>query len=64
MDDETYVTVDFKQIHGAEFYTAMKRGAPGAFKLQMLDKFPKKYLVWLAIRQWGMKSKSFITTGT
>ena len=65
MDDETYVKADFKQIRGREFYSATKRGdVAEKFKNKKLDKYPKKFLVWQAICQCGLKCTPFVATGT
>lgn len=65
MDDETYVKADFKQIPGRQFYTAKKIGeVDNKYKEKKLDKYPKKYLVWQAICQCGLKSKIFVCHGT
>ena len=65
MDDETYVQADLKQIKSQQFYSSDKRGnVPAKFKHQKLDKFPKKYIIWQAISQCGLKSRVFVGSGT
>lgn len=65
MDDETYVKADFRTLPGEQFYTAFKGEELLASQTSIcLEKFGTKYLVWQAICQCGLKSSSFITTGT
>lgn len=65
MDDETYVCLDFRQLPGASYYSAIKRnGIKKEMRQKRISKFPKKLLVWQAICLCGWKSKTFITKGT
>lgn len=65
IDDETYVKADFKSIPGNQYYSS--RNVPGLHeseKVIPVEKFSKKFLVWQAICQCGMRSSPFVTTGT
>jgi hypothetical protein len=65
MDDETYILSSFNQLPGQEFYTASGRGdVDKRFRTKMKSKFPKKYLVWQAICTCGMRSQTFVASGT
>ena len=57
--------VNFGALLGNQFYSTIVRGGVSIeFKTIKMEKFPKKYLVWLAIRNCGSRSASFITFGT
>lgn len=65
MDDESYVYLDFRQLPGASFYSAVKRyGIKKELTRKSMSKFPKKVVVWQAICKCGLKSKIFVTKGT
>lgn len=65
MDDETYVLCDFSQLPGQEFYSATERGKVAEeFRTKKKTKFPKKYLIWQAICSCGLRSQSFVTSGS
>ena len=65
LDDETYVKADFSTLPGAQYYTQFEREIlPDSETSIGIEKFGTKYLVWQAICQCGMKSSSFVTTGT
>lgn len=65
MDDETYVKNDFKQLPGKTFYVATaKHALEKKYRQVAMKKFAKKHLVWQAICSCGMKSKSYVATGT
>lgn len=65
MDDETYVKMDSKQLPGQKFYSATARcNVPKQFKYVLQDKFPRKGMIWQAICSCGIKSRTFITSGT
>lgn len=54
MGDKTYVSADFSQLPGQEFYTADSRGnVEEKFKSKRHLKFPCKLLVWQAICSCG-----------
>lgn len=64
IDDETYVYSDPTQINGSEYYhCANKCEVDSSIKVKQKTKFPKKYLVWQAMDEYGNVSKSFITEG-
>lgn len=65
MDDETYVKMDYKQLPGQKFYTAIKRGnVASKYKYVYMDKFGKKLMVWQALCSCAKKSKVFVTDQT
>ena len=65
MDDETYVKFDYGQMPGHEYYTVKEgRTVSEAYMYRRTEKFAKKALVWQAICTCGLKSSSFVTTGT
>lgn len=65
MDDETYCTVDPESTHGIKFYSCRdKKNIPAKFKFKSTEKFPKKYLIWLAIDENGSVSKPLIVSRT
>ena len=65
MDDETYVKVNFRSLPGHNYYSAINRNIISSkFKTIQSEKFAKKYLVWQAICQCGLRSKPFITKST
>lgn len=65
MDDETYVKADFNQLPGQQFYSQLKNCYVNKkFKNIRCDKFAKKYLIWQGICTCGLRSTSFVTSGT
>ncbi|XP_055698195.1 uncharacterized protein LOC129798830 [Phlebotomus papatasi] len=65
MDDETVVKGEFTQLPGQQFYTAKTRtGVASKYRFKEYDKFPKKYVVWMAICSCGRRSEEFFMTGT
>lgn len=65
IDDETYVYFDPSQVNGDEYYHCEnKDDVEICDKTKPKQKFPKKFLVWQAIDEFGNASDSFITTGT
>lgn len=65
MDDETYVKTDNRQLPGQEFYSQIKGySVNNKFKFVKVDKFAKKFLVWQAICSCGLRTSTFITSGT
>lgn len=65
MDDETYVPVDLNQIPGKKFYHENpNKPVADKFKIKPKEKFPKKFLVWQVIDEYGHVSKPFISVGT
>lgn len=63
MDDETYCPVDPESVNGVKFYSCRsKKDIDPKYKLKPKEKFPKKYMIWLAIDENGNVSKPFITT--
>lgn len=65
MDDETYCTVDPESINGIKFYSCKdKNKIPDKYKFKAKEKFPKKYLIWLAIDEHGAVSKPLIISKT
>lgn len=65
MDDESYVKADFNQLPGQQFYSQIKGcDVHKKFKTIKLDKFAKKFMIWQAICSCGLRSTSFVTSGT
>src|SRR5690348_10048253 len=63
MDDETYCPVDPESINGVKYYTCRnKQDVEDKFKFHSREKFPKKYLVWLAFDENGGVSNIYVTT--
>ena len=62
IDDETYVCDDPNQNKLTRYYRAKsKNDIPQEQKLQQVQKFPKKYLIWQAIDSEGNKAECFIS---
>ena len=50
---------------GQEFYSATQRGGvKERFRTKKKSKFPSKFLVWQAICSCGLRSASFVTSGS
>lgn len=65
MDDETYCPVDPKDVPGRKYYHCTNKTAvPDEIRFRGKDKFPKKYLIWQAIDEFGNVSDPYISTGT
>lgn len=65
MDDETYCPIDPESINGVKYYScANKKNVQAKYKFKSKEKFPQKYLIWLALDETGKVSKPFITTKT
>ena len=56
---------NFLQLPGQEFYVADARGnVVENFRVQKKSKFPKMFMVCQAICTCGLRSSSYITTGS
>jgi len=65
IDDETYCVVDPESINGVKFYSyRCKNKIDPKFKFKSKEKFPKKYLIWLAFDENGAISKPLIVSKT
>ena len=65
MDDETYVKMDFKTLPGPQYYTkSVDENLPLVETTVGIEKFGKKILVWQAICQCGLRSRTFLTNVT
>ena len=65
MDDETYVQLDPTNIPGTEFFHSSDPSqVPYTQKNKGKEKFPKKFLVWQAMDQFGSISRPYIQKGT
>lgn len=65
IDDETYVTFDPSELPGRKFVHASDHAeVEYDQKFQSVTKFPKKYLVWQAIDEFGNVSDAYISEGT
>jgi transposase len=65
MDDETYVHLDPKQVPGRKYYhSKTKIGVADNVRFKHKQKFPKKFIVWQAIDQFGNVSEPYISEGT
>ena len=65
LDDETYVTVDPRDINGVKYYNCTdKSQVPNEVKFKGKQKFPKQFLIWQALDQCGHVSEAYIKMGT
>ena len=65
MDDETYVMFDPKNIPGPKWYHFIdKSSVDDSLRFKSKEKFPKRYLIWQAIDEFGHVSEPFIKFGT
>uniref|UniRef100_A0A158P5B2 Tc1-like transposase DDE domain-containing protein n=1 Tax=Tetranychus urticae TaxID=32264 RepID=A0A158P5B2_TETUR len=65
IDDETYVPADPSQVPGRHFFTCSDpENVPIEHKIKQKSKFPKRFLVWQAIDEFGNVSRPFITEST
>jgi hypothetical protein len=65
IDDETYVTFDPSQLPGRKFFHALDQSeVEYEHKFKQMTKFPKKYLVWQAMDEFGNVSEPFIKEGS
>jgi hypothetical protein len=61
LDDETYCVVHPESVNGVKFYSYRDRKKISPkFKFKNKEKFPRKYLIWLAIDENGAISKPLI----
>lgn len=65
MDDETYVMFDPKNTPGSKwFHFIDKSSVDDSLRFKSKEKFPKRFLVWQAIDEFGNISEPFIKFGT
>lgn len=65
LDDETYIVVDPESVNGVKYYSCRdKKTVAPEYKFKGKEKFPKKYLVWLALNENGHVSKPLIIAKT
>jgi hypothetical protein len=65
MDDETYVPLDPRDVHGRQFYhTDDKNVVPDADRFKGVAKFPKRYMIWQCVDSCGNVSKPYVCLGT
>lgn len=65
LDDETYVAQDPSQTSFRQFYhSSDPKLVATPEKIKGLSKFPRKFLVWQAMDQFGNVSKPFVSRGT
>ena len=65
MDDETYVPIDPKNSNFKKYYNFNDLNeVPDDVRFVGEEKFPKQYLVWQAIDQFGNVSKPYVKRGS
>jgi hypothetical protein len=65
IDDESYVMCDQKNTSGPKYYNFIdKSSVPDGVRFKCKEKFPKRYLVWQAIDEFGNVSEPYIKIGT
>ena len=64
-DDETYCKVDPKANYGTQSYHFIDENkVPNSVRFQGIEKFPKKYLIWQAMDEFGNISEPYIKVGS
>lgn len=62
IDDETYVKADPRANYGRKhFHYINKNEVPNQIRYQSVEKYPKKYLIWQALDEFGNTSDPYIT---
>lgn len=65
LDDETYVMFDPKNIPGSKWFHFIDKSlVDDSLRFKTEEKFPKRYLIWQAIDEFGNISEPYIKFGT
>jgi hypothetical protein len=65
LDDETYVSADPSEIKTNKHFNYFdKSEVPNEVRFKGKQKFPKQYLVWQAIDEYGQVSEPYVKKGT